>query len=577
MGQPEVAASCRAALARPTSGPDVSDFNDLALQLDLARRMLKENLKGTCTPGRPAARNGIMNHSRLALGVATAVSAVTFAGPRPASACGGCFHPPTQTLTDITDERMLLTVSTTQTTLYDQIQYSGSPSSFAWVLPIQGTVNVGLSADVLFDSIDVLTATQITPPPRNCPAPNCFANAGLTGGFSTAGPAPEIASADAGAVQVLTQANVGPYETVQLHSTDSTALDTWLTLRGYNIPPAVQPILAAYINEGFDFLAMKLLPDQGVQAMRPVRVTMPGASLSLPLRMASVGTGAITGITIWVVADGRYEPQNFQFFHIDDSSLVWDWSTNLSNYTTLRVQQEANYKNAAWEIESSVALNQQLITNVILSGGQYYGNGLASSVPIEATQDYLPVGEAADGAVLPGDAGSPESAEQVRDDDVNALFAGLNGPTIRITRIRSDIAQTAMTSDFILQASSDQSELSNVRNVTQSVNLTCPIYSGCNIVGTGSLAQAQASVGDAGAEFDATVPGQGGIPGQGGGTGGGTTNPPTTGTNETTGAGRGGCAASPGGASSGLGLGALAGLLGLVIGRVIRVRRRAAR
>ena len=127
----------------------------------------------------------------------------------------------------------------------------------------------------------------------------------------------------------------------------------------------MQPILDAYVKEGFDFLAMKLLPNQGVQAMRPVRVTTPGASFSLPLRMASVGTGAVTGITIWVVADGRYEPQNFPFFHIDDSQLVWDWSTNISNYTTLRVQKEANLKNAGWEIESSIALSQQVIKNVI--------------------------------------------------------------------------------------------------------------------------------------------------------------------------------------------------------------------
>jgi len=45
-----------------------------------------------------------MNRSKLALGVASAVSAVTFAGQRQASACGGCFHPPTQTVTDITEE-----------------------------------------------------------------------------------------------------------------------------------------------------------------------------------------------------------------------------------------------------------------------------------------------------------------------------------------------------------------------------------------------------------------------------------------------------------------------------------------
>lgn len=156
----------------------------------------------------------------------------------------------------------------------------------------------------------------------------------------------------------------------------------------------------------------------------------------------------------------------------------------------------------------------------------------------------------------------------MRDDDVNALLTPLTGPSVRVTRIRSDIAQTAMTTDFILQAASDQSELSNIRTVTQSVNLTCPIYNGCNVVGTGRLAQAQASVGDGGVgggEFDATVPGQGG-------TGSGTGLP----ANETAAGSRGGCAASASGADSGVGLGALVGLLGLVIGRVIRVRRRSA-
>jgi hypothetical protein len=33
-------------------------------------------------------------------------------------------------------------------------------------------------------------------------------------------------------VQVLAQANVGPYATLQLHSTDSGALDAWLTQNG---------------------------------------------------------------------------------------------------------------------------------------------------------------------------------------------------------------------------------------------------------------------------------------------------------------------------------------------------------
>ena len=83
-----------------------------------------------------------MNRTALALAVVATASALALVEERDAKACGGCFQPPTQTVTDITDERMLLAVSPTQTTLYDQIEYAGNPASFAWVLPIHGTVTV---------------------------------------------------------------------------------------------------------------------------------------------------------------------------------------------------------------------------------------------------------------------------------------------------------------------------------------------------------------------------------------------------------------------------------------------------
>ncbi len=433
-----------------------------------------------------------MNRIALLLGMsATALGLV--AQEQRASACGGCFHPPTQNVTDITDERMLLSVSPTQTTLYDQIQYSGTPTSFAWVLPIHGTVTVGLSADVLFDSIDELTTTTITPP-AGCPGlpQSCQQGGGAAFGNSSNAPA---AGEGGGTVTVTKQQNVGPYETVQLHATDSSALNNWLSQNGFVIPAEVTPVVDAYVTEGFDFLAMKLLPGQGIQAMRPVRVTMPGASVSLPLRMASIGTGTTVGITIWVVSDGRYEPQNFPFFHIEDSQLVWDFSANLSNYTTLRQQNEAALGGKGWELESSITLNEQTISSVITSGGQYYpypgGGGASTGVASNAGDDYLPVPAAPDAGG--DDGGIAETADQVRTDDINALFAGMAGPNVRVTRMRSDISHAAMTTDFILQASADQSELSNVRTVTQSINLTCPIYNNCSVVGYGSPEQAAAS------------------------------------------------------------------------------------
>jgi hypothetical protein len=409
----------------------------------------------------------------LLLSLAASACVLSFALERDASACGGCFTPVTMTASDITDERMLLSVSPTQTTLYDQIRYSGNPASFAWVLPIHGTVDVGLSADVLFDSVDLVTATQITSPTPSCPPnPNCGGSSASLGGGGPGG-------GDMG-VMVTKQQNVGPYATVQLHATDSSALANWLSTNGFAIPAAEQPIIDQYVAEGFDFLAMKLLPNQGVQAMRPVRVTSPGASLSLPLRMASIGTGASVGITIWVVSDGRYEPKNFPFYRIDDSELVWDFATNSSNYTQLRAQHEAALGNKGWEIESSIDVPIDAFNQIVTSGGR---SGMGAQ-PAPATDDYLAVppsdpGDAGDDG---GDGGASggQSAELARETDLATLFAGMSGTSARFTRMRSDIVKTAMTVDFVLTASADQSELPNTRIATKQVNsaAACPVCTG---------------------------------------------------------------------------------------------------
>lgn len=442
----------------------------------------------------------------IVLGASVLAGAVVVGHAESARACGGCFHPPpapTQSVSDITDERMMLAVSQQQTTLYDQIRYSGTPSSFAWVLPIKGTVDVGLSADVMFDTIDALTTTTIQAPQQDCPPPpNC-------GSASFSANAPSADGAGNGGVTITKQENVGPYATVQLHTTDPHALDQWLADNGFELPAEVSPIIAQYVSEGFDFLAMKLLPNQGVQSMRPVRVTFPGAAVSLPLRMAAIGTGATVGITIWVVSEGRYEPQNFPSFHIEDAQLVWDYGKSQSNYTTLRAQLENGFNGSGWEIESSIDVNKSSISSTIAYGGQSYGPQGGAS----ADDDYLPEYVSDDGASDAGaslDAGDAsvddagravaKTAEEVRADDIAALFAGSSGSNVRITRMRSDIAHAAMTKDFIVQASSDQSELSNLRLVTKTTGAApaCPSYPSCGGIFSGCDASAEPVAGGGG-------------------------------------------------------------------------------
>jgi hypothetical protein len=439
---------------------------------------------------------------------------------RDASACGGCFTPPTNEVESvITDERMIFSISKDQTTLYDQIRYSGSPSSFAWVLPIKGTVTVGLSADIMFNLIDVtLTTSQVVEPPTDCPPPptcNFFGGSGGDdGGAAFEGPGGE----DAG-VTVTSQAQVGPYETVQLHSTDGSALTDWLDSHGYAIAPAVAPVIAAYVADQFDFLALKLIPGKGIQSMQPVRVTSKGASVSLPLRMVAIGTGATTGISIWVFGDGRWEPQNFPFFTIQDSEISWDWNTSSSNYETLRLAKEAALKGSGWQFESSLEINQDTIRQDLSQAitynlynptpvGGYLSAGGASSGDAgasdggsgdaglsEATDSGLSGTDGDDENDDAGDleAGSTNAQLEAATKDLDVLFAGIAGPNVRITRMRSDVAHTALTSDMYLQASADQSEVSNLHYPQIQVGQPqCAVYNTSTCAQTGTLPRDQA-------------------------------------------------------------------------------------
>jgi hypothetical protein len=392
--------------------------------------------------------------------LAGAVAIACLVRATPAFACGGCFHDPTQNPTVVTDHRMILSVSLDQTTLYDQIEYSGSPQSFAWVLPISGTATVGLSADVVFGALDTLTHTTVVAPSLNCaPRPYCpgFGGADASAAFEDAG---------GGGVQVLKQEVVGPYETVQLASTDPNALSNWLTSHGYSVPSDIQPIIDAYVAAGMDFLALKLVPGASVTSMRPVRVTTQGAAPVLPLRMVAAGTGANVGITLWVVGEGRYEPQNFPSFRIQDSEIVWDFSTQSSNYANLRQAYEEQSGDEAWELESSLALPVAGFTQLVDNGGSQF-----PYYDYDAGSDYDPA-QNADGGT--------EAPDQVRDDDLATLFHGMSPNDVRVTRIRSDLARVALTSDLVLQASADQSELPNMRYPTKSINAQpCPTYPPC--------------------------------------------------------------------------------------------------
>ncbi len=365
-------------------------------------------------------------HALIAIGL---VSPVLFAMDD-AKACGGCFVQQSEN-TLVSGHRMILSVSANQTTLWDQITYDGAPESFAWVLPIKGTVDVGLSSDALFQVLESYTNVVVTSPTINCPN-SCgspTSDAGSGGNFGAGGGGGE----GGGGVTILEQEVVGPYETVQLAASDPGALANWLASHGYNIPPSIQPVIDSYVSDDFNFLALKLVPGQNVSAMRPVRITTPGAGPGLPLKMVAAGTGAQTPILLWVFGEGRYETTNFPSFTIKSDELVWDWDTASSNYSTLKQEKFDASNGKGWLVEAAGNLYSEEIGNSIQWGG-----GLV---------EY----EDADGA----------NAEMNLASDMAALYGNIPGPNLFSTRLFANLPQSALTTDLSLGASADQTPVSN--------------------------------------------------------------------------------------------------------------------
>ncbi len=386
-----------------------------------------------------------------------------------AEACGGCFHiAQSQNATVVTGHRMVLSVSQKQTTLYDQISYSGAPGEFAWVLPIKGTATVGLSSDLLFQLLDAETTVQIHSPEIHCGSQTCDSGAAkFAGNVSAVG----VTSAGSGmnGVQVLAQETVGPYETVQLASSDPGALDKWLASHGYAVPSDVKPVLAAYVAEKFNFLAMKLVPGAGVQAMRPVRVTSAGAGPALPLRMVAAGTGATTTITLWVVGEGRYQTKSAPWFTISADELVWNWDTKSSNYAALRQQRYDASGGVAWLVEAAKPASREVFAAAMVNAAK-----------------YNPAGSGYDAGM------APQQAQQ----DVDALFGSIASESAWITRLRADLGRKAFESDLTLEAAGAQEPVLTDVFISQTTGTapSCPDCSkapgapgGCAAGGEGAL------------------------------------------------------------------------------------------
>jgi hypothetical protein len=270
---------------------------------------------------------------KKALGAVVVAAAVLLGEARPAQACGGCFHGPTATPMTVDAHRMVLAISPTSTTLWDQIVYGGDPNEFAWVLPVSSEAQVELADNAFFEALtrETMITMQAPPPPRTTCDDPCSAWGPFGFGFASSSGA-RSESDRMPPVTVFHQGVIGPYETATIGSEDPDALLTWMNDNGYVVDDSMLPTIRHYVAQGMSFAVLKLRAGEGVDRMQPVRVTVPGLSTTLPLRMVAAGVGVDLSLELFVFAESRMETANFGNAEVDRGAIAYDWASRTFDY-----------------------------------------------------------------------------------------------------------------------------------------------------------------------------------------------------------------------------------------------------
>lgn len=247
---------------------------------------------------------------------------------RPASACGGFFCNSAQPVNQ-NAERIIFSHNGDGTvTAVIQILYSGPAESFAWVLPVPGTPEIGISSNLAFQRLQSQTNPQyqlVTTVEGTCDELD----------FSS-GPFPSADGVDAsagvdtgpGGVSVVDSGTVGPFDYVTIALDPETenpgdvAVD-FLRDNDYDVDELGRDRLGPYLAGGMNLIAFRLTKNASTGSIRPIVMTYTSARPMIPIRPTAVAADDDMGVMVWVLGEHRAIPANYRHLVLNEALINW--------------------------------------------------------------------------------------------------------------------------------------------------------------------------------------------------------------------------------------------------------------
>lgn len=343
-----------------------------------------------------------MTHTRAFFLVGAAAVLLALLPARRAEACGGFFC--SQTPVTQAGEHLLFAVDrdsegNAMVTAHIQVQYTGTAADFAWVLPLPNVPELSTGSNSIF-----ATLRSLTEPVHYVQWQNDVGQCGGWGGMRNAGfddadASPEAAGeggadgdADPPSVQIVSQDQVGPYDTVVIRSLDGDAREllTWLEDNDYIIPEGALPTLQSYVNDNHVFLGLKLANDRSAGDITPIVARFREDRPCIPIMLTAIAANPDMPIYAWVLGpSGVTSVSDYYEIQVNPAAIDWfrgSW-WGQSNYTAVatRAVDEAGGKGFIREMAGST----DFLNQVFYREGQWDLDALRATNDPAAFVDML--------------------------------------------------------------------------------------------------------------------------------------------------------------------------------------------
>lgn len=285
-----------------------------------------------------------------------------------AAACGGFFC---QTVPiNQAAEQIVFRQQGDVTTALVRILYQGNAEDFSWVVPVPARPELSVGSDQTFIELDFATRPLFNLETRG---QSCDEGGTTTAGATTGGPIFEsVADSDTDGVTVEDLA-VGPFDVQIVASDNPDELALWLEDHNYDLSDNGRNLIAPYVNEGMQFVALKLRSGESSGSIQPLIMSYANSKPTIPIRLTAVAAEEDMGVLVWVVGDARAVPENY--LHVTP------------NYTQLNWYAGSNNAYASYQTLITAAMDeaggQGFATDMAGTIDQALLSGLSSSAPLE--------------------------------------------------------------------------------------------------------------------------------------------------------------------------------------------------